>query len=940
MLAIEIALLVLLSVIWAVCLYRKGKQLKARGNPNKDLDTRAESSDRKSDREMKNLLKKAQEFYKAKLSYDKDEIEEKENALRDHLVNEYERMQREDAKDTRQLMVMKIRRALIQNPYDQIGRSMASETKKVFLQQVLKEKSWIPKLKGPLCFKRGKKILLMIPVMLAVWGTMQKGFFYLYGIYTDVEVIRELKSIPNITMPKIPPVKIEKFLLKDIKEKGMPGLRKPCEALDVLEEIPNHVIPFYKQTVGDIANVHWNPARNSTFHLSEAFKLTQRLSEIYIDTMKFVKQFGSTPSKPSSVVNLVRNMSYKLSEIEEQLNDVNSGWKGWMVNMLSEVDPNHHLPIIRKGIEVLDTLEKDILDSDLVRHVLKKGDHVFENRLYSETTYSEMIHIFSKEIYDNIRPEVMSASHVFNDTHDPYVKDLNADQIKCRKFARQLFQLAENDDIERWVVHSFTSKKSESKADGVANNVNAKTKFLTQNIIRSVFYFLVLNLAWTILIELRCTFMDFWQSNHLPLITNFDLICQENDPNSMLLNSGGNSSNEYVVKSSQRHSINILEATHETVSAINVQIALWIYMSTYIADTRRVFKDTFNIDVTSSMFNLDDNTFTDFNSSAMMTSLVAGIFSLTFAQYKQYMTRHAKDAEILGKIVYFLACVFNSFAIFLSQIVYFTIGLPYLICILIYVIRMIVNFDKYDQIPNSVPSIIIFLVLTLVLLPLKFFPIKVAEIIKILTDRFFLHKKYHMNERNRSGYDVPGFKMALFMFLPSSHNNLSHVNNKESFVNPGFYYFSKDPLSKELYRLRFEVQMFCKVLMHTFYLGVSFFFLNTLHLLLLSSTVLSNDHWVSKLHDQDSWQTMIGNFFSSVQILILVKKILIFHPPVSALTLMLPFLILSFALLYVYYKHCHPWLKEGVSVGFEPLDQEMWNFSTRSKTGEKRQLVP
>ena len=110
------------------------------------------------------------------------------------------------------------------------------------------------------------------------------------------------------------------------------------------------------------------------------------------------------------------------------------------------------------------------------------------------------------------------------------------------------------------------------------------------------------------------------------------------------------------------------------------------------------------------------------------------------------------------------------------------------------------------------------------------------------------------------------------MFLPSSHNNLSHVNNKESFVNPGFYYFSKDRLSKELYRLRFEVQMFCKVLMHTFYLGVSFFFLNTLHLLLLSSTVLSNDHWVSKLHDQDSWQTMIGNFFSSVQILILVKK--------------------------------------------------------------------
>ena len=53
----------------------------------------------------------------------------------------------------------------------------------------------------------------------------------------------------------------------------------------------------------------------------------------------------------------------------------------------------------------------------------------------------------------------------------------------------------------------------------------------------------------------------------------------------------------------------------------------------------------------------------------------------------------------------------------------------------------------------------------------------------------------------------------------------------------------------------------------------------------------------------------------------------------SALTLMLPILGMSFFFLYVYYKYCHPWLKEGVSVGFEPMDQEMWKYSSATSAG-------
>ena len=101
-------------------------------------------------------------------------------------------------------------------------------------------------------------------------------------------------------------------------------------------------------------------------------------------------------------------------------------------------------------------------------------------------------------------------------------------------------------------------------------------------------------------------------------------------------------------------------------------------------------------------------------------------------------------------------------------------------------------------------------------------------------------KESFTDEYNRRGYDLPGFESChsslhvpptttsrmlttrnplcmsatgagtttclhftqLFTCFSSSYSNILHVDNKTSFANPGFYYFSKDPLSKEcMYRL-------------------------------------------------------------------------------------------------------------------------------------------
>ena len=64
------------------------------------------------------------------------------------------------------------------------------------------------------------------------------------------------------------------------------------------------------------------------------------------------------------------------------------------------------------------------------------------------------------------------------------------------------------------------------------------------------------------------------------------------------------------------------------------------------------------------------------------------------------MTRHGRDSEKLGKLVYFFSCICNSLAIFLSQISYFAIGLPYFLNVLIIIIRRIVNLDEYANLPN------------------------------------------------------------------------------------------------------------------------------------------------------------------------------------------------------------------------------------------------
>jgi len=204
-----------------------------------------------------------------------------------------------------------------------------------------------------------------------------------------------------------------------------------------------------------------------------------------------------------------------------------------------------------------------------------------------------------------------------------------------------------------------------------------------------------------------------------------------------------------------------------------------------------------------------------------------------------------------------------------------------------------------------------FMVLVVVLLPLKLCLLFFARLLKHLTDKWILRPTHHMNQRNRSGYNVPGILISNYMFLPSANNTHDQIISPGSVKDPGFYYFSKDPLSRKLYQLRFEIQIFCKVCMHLFYITMSFVMINMLHLLFEWSTILPSYFWLEIL--EGKWVSLL----------------------VTILTLgTLPLLLLSFGCLHLYYTRFHPWRSEGISLGFEPQDKEVWRPLIPESRGE------
>ena len=796
------------------------------------------------------LYSLAMEYLKAKMGLNEKYEMEKKAELANILKTDNAILrQKYDKTMARRIIMKRLRCSLIKHPYDYIGRKMAIEAKKVFLREVLGEHHWWHNLgnffKIPDCIRNHPEIqnfLILVPVIFAGFELAYKGSVFSYDVYSDVEVLKDLNNVhDSFKMPQVFDLPNSTLAFKDlflskIPDKGLKGLRYPCEVLDLMESIVNEKLIFYKRLFSKVGDVHFSPNRKSSHHISEVFKILEEIAKVYDDVKTLYKRYDSEGfgSTPKDIPDLVSKLSSKMKKSRSNLS-------GFFIWLFGGSDVSNVKSILSKGSNILDYVLEEILKGDLAKDILKEGDRRSKEQLFANFSVMDFAREFGKEMKTIWNP-ITIRNFSFNPDDDIAGNLLNKTQLECRKYVVKLFDLKKNDMIRESITEFYLAKKSSNNVNNVNEGANSKLNFMTKHVMRSAWLFLCCTLIYTFAVEIVKVFFEIVQFGDWPFVTNYRLKRDENDPNSDLFN-GGNTQNSYVRQASKRFTVNINEATKETLSAVNIQIALYFYMATFLFNYRRAMYGILEQDIPDILFGLTENSFTQFRKSAMMNSLVAGIISLTFAQYKQYMLRHSGDVEMCGKLVYFAACFFNSGAIFITQVIYYALGLPFLLSLLLIVIRYIVGFDAFDDLPDSSPTVIFFLIIIFVLLPLKFIPISVGRMLKYIADDLIIQKKTHIAQRNRSGYEVPGFETALYMFLPSATN---HTNQLTS-VAPGFSYFSRDPLSRKLYRLKFEVQIFCKCMMHLFYVASSFVLINTIHIFLQLCTVQNNAYYLSSL---------------------------------------------------------------------------------------------
>ena len=118
------------------------------------------------------------------------------------------------------------------------------------------------------------------------------------------------------------------------------------------------------------------------------------------------------------------------------------------------------------------------------------------------------------------------------------------------------------------------------------------------------------------------------------------------------------------------------------------------------------------------------------------------------------MIRHKNDITFLGTCTYIVACLLNTVAIFFTLILYNLNALPYLVYCLITVVVSIIRITPVDDLPLPGPEITVFLFFLFVVLPMNFIPYLFSNMLEAVTDKYILHKDYHLNKRNRSGYQV------------------------------------------------------------------------------------------------------------------------------------------------------------------------------------------
>ena len=517
-------------------LIRKGNVLFKR----KKEENCADSQGFQDENETGELLRLARGLVASKLTYDDKQEQEITERLTEFLDKEYKNnVERHGENKARWLMILKIRQALVQHPYDQIGRRMAIEIKDLFKRSVLRKSTLLHNLQSffqlPSALKnhsRVKTLFLMMPLFIATFLAVKKGLVYSHDMVSDVLVLRELNEnistfkIPNITeMPAFDENKLLTFFLEDFQYYGLPAVQNPCEILDLIEDICEDNIVLYNFLLSNGVGIRWNPNRNSTLDITEPFKVLKVLPNIYHKVKTAMdKLHKTTRNLPFRDLNKdIEEAKRVLKEGIKMLKDADSGFSGFIVTLLGhDIDSENYIPIMESVIEILEITEEKVLNTPFV----KKSLAVYRNFHLRNTNNSlgkwpSLVDTFTRQFLDNFNHDAMSSFKyvsLLQNTTYPLPK-LNSKQEKCQKYVAKLFQLTEDEELKKALLYMLTESKN--NIDNIGKGSIAKLKFYMTNTINCVYYFLILSLFWTLLTEVKNAVKDYIRYKHIPFVTDF-----------------------------------------------------------------------------------------------------------------------------------------------------------------------------------------------------------------------------------------------------------------------------------------------------------------------------------------------------------------------------------------------------------------------------------
>ena len=761
----------------------------------------------------------------------------------------------------RKEVMTKIRCNLVKNPYDTGGRILANEAKNVFIKNVLQEKKWanslLEHIKIPNWIRKKpmyNQIMSYFPLAWAIICVLRGLVIYSYDISTDVSVIEKIQvTADNFSIPEVSQFDenftISKLVVENVaRHDGASIFRKPCLPIRDVENMLRESYNGYDQIFYDLGNVRLLDSLDNDTFLG-ASNVTNFIGNLFqvIEYLKLSAETGIFPLK-----NLPKKIDRVFKELEKKIPV--KDWKTWIAGKNDDIEEANQYLSNAKHIWL--KIDELILEHPLANNIISKLDGFWEKR---KGIYPEDPKPFIKFLRE--ATEKLSKTYLKNKSKledlpqpDPYneTEHFNETQKLCRKYVNEVFHLFQcNDASCKYQEHKkalietiknlFATNDYDSSFDNAAKSLTRNAKLSTNIVFKCIRLYLTFLLAFIVVRECWTCLMDINRYNIIPIATHVDLIKMQRTKTSKMFSKKPMTNRDVIINALQ-FDLNINEAIGETLRAVCIQIALFMYLNTMVFAFQDVWSaavkhsnvtNPSSYEVPIEQFNLDE-TYVEFYKSPIYDSFIIGIISVAFAQFQMYSVRHAGDLELMGKLVYFATCLMNTISIFLSMTMYYSLGLPNFIMMLIVIIRRVCGYsdeDKFIPLPESNDFIMEVMIIAFALVPLVLLPNGLAYLLHSKTSSFIMQEKVQRSAGIQSGYDVPGHSQGLCMFLPQSYfdyRDPSAVHIK---------CFTRNSLSRKFYRLRFKLHLWNKTFVHLASLAFGAVCLHTLDYLIEKSSL-------------------------------------------------------------------------------------------------------